>query len=162
VQAAHVAFLDEGAFERWSKPTQRGTPSDWWALISIKFATVMWLMRVALSTRPGGFTLAQVVEVGSSGQVTPSRPTPHAMPPTICRSSRARIWCTASRDHAATRLIRPASGPCALTSSCAIRSSNPCLPVFGRPPKVQAPVNQHYVRLRGAQRNLDTIGLAAA
>jgi hypothetical protein len=25
VQAAHVAFLDEGAFERWSKPTQRGT-----------------------------------------------------------------------------------------------------------------------------------------
>jgi hypothetical protein len=25
VQAAHVAFLDEGAFERWSKPTKRGT-----------------------------------------------------------------------------------------------------------------------------------------
>jgi hypothetical protein len=25
VQAAHVAFLDEGAFERWSKPTERGT-----------------------------------------------------------------------------------------------------------------------------------------
>src|SRR5262249_27320510 len=23
--SAHVAFLDEGAFERWSKPTQRGT-----------------------------------------------------------------------------------------------------------------------------------------
>jgi hypothetical protein len=25
VQAAHVAFLDEGTFERWSKPTQHGT-----------------------------------------------------------------------------------------------------------------------------------------
>jgi hypothetical protein len=25
VQAAHVAFLDEGAFERWSKPTLNRT-----------------------------------------------------------------------------------------------------------------------------------------
>jgi hypothetical protein len=62
VQAAHLAFLDEGAFERWSKPTQRGT----WRLagIDLNKARNRHVMDavVALSTRPSGFTLTQVAE----------------------------------------------------------------------------------------------------
>ena len=33
---------------------------------------------------------------------------------------------------------------------------------FGRPPKNQISVDQHYVRLREANRTFETIGLAAA
>jgi hypothetical protein len=47
-----------------------------------------------------------------------------------------RSWSTPSRGRAATRPIRPASGPCALFSPCATRSSSRC--------------------------SLETIGLAAA
>jgi hypothetical protein len=62
VQAAHVAFLDEGAFERWSMPTQRGTRRL--AGIDLNKARNRHLVDavVALSTRPGGFTLAQMAE----------------------------------------------------------------------------------------------------
>jgi hypothetical protein len=62
VQAAHVAFLDEGAFERWSKPTQRGTQRL--AGIDLNKARNRHVVDavVALSTRPGGFSLAQVAE----------------------------------------------------------------------------------------------------
>src|SRR5215471_15773061 len=51
------------------------------------------------------------------------------MPPTILQNGMARSLSTASRGHAATKPIRPASRPCAPTSSCATRSSNRCLPV---------------------------------
>jgi hypothetical protein len=62
VQAAHVAFLDEGAFERWNKPIQRGTRRL--AGIDLNKARNRHVVDevVALSTRPGGFTLAQVAE----------------------------------------------------------------------------------------------------
>ena len=62
VQAAHLAFLDEGAFERWSKPTQRGTRRL--AGIDLNKARNRHVMDavVALSTRPSGFTLAQVAQ----------------------------------------------------------------------------------------------------
>src|SRR6516162_4866361 len=54
VQAAHVAFLDEGAFERWSKPTQRGTRRL--AGIDLNKARNRHVVDavVGLSTRPGG------------------------------------------------------------------------------------------------------------
>jgi hypothetical protein len=62
VQAAHIAFLDEGAFERWSKPTQRGTRRL--AGIDLNKARNCHVVDavVALSTRPSGFTLSQVAE----------------------------------------------------------------------------------------------------
>src|SRR5262249_31587566 len=62
VQAAHVAFLDEGAFERWSKPTQRGTRRL--AGIDLNKARTVHVVEavLALSTRPGGFPLARVAE----------------------------------------------------------------------------------------------------
>jgi hypothetical protein len=54
VQAAHVAFLDEGAFERWSMPTQRGTRRL--AGIDLNKARNRHVVDavVAVSTRPGG------------------------------------------------------------------------------------------------------------
>src|SRR4249920_1362663 len=62
VQAAHLAFLDEGAFERWSKPTQRGTRRL--AGIDLNKARNRHVMDavVALSTRHNGFTVAQLAE----------------------------------------------------------------------------------------------------
>src|SRR4029077_6422854 len=62
VQAAHVAFLDEGAFERWSKPTTRGTRRL--AGIDLNKARNRHVVDavVALSTKPGGFTLAELAE----------------------------------------------------------------------------------------------------
>ena len=60
VQAAHVSFLDEGAFERLSEPTTRGTRRL--AGIDLNKARNRHVADavVALSTRPGGFTLAQL------------------------------------------------------------------------------------------------------
>ena len=167
VQAAHVAFLDEGAFERWSKPTQRGTRRL--AGIDLNKARNRHVMDavVALSTRPGGFTLAQVAEAvqqraGRSSKAYTSRNAAYDL-----AKLGARSWSTASRARAATRPIRPASGPCAPTTSCETRSSNRCLPVSCVPlaerPKSQAPVDQYYIRLREElNRTFETIGLTAA
>src|SRR5207244_11757877 len=60
VQAAHVRFLDEGAFERLSEPTTRG--SRRLAGIDLNKARNRHVADavVTLSTRPDGFTLAQL------------------------------------------------------------------------------------------------------
>jgi hypothetical protein len=138
VQAAHVAFLDEGAFEHWSKPTKRGTRRL--AGIDLNKARNRHVVDavVALSTRPGGFTLAQVAEAvqqraGRSIKAYTSR---NAV--MIWRNSRARSWSTASRARAATMPIHPAFGPCALSLPCATRSSSRCslvsyVPLVERP-----------------------------
>ena len=62
VQAAHVSFLDEGAFEGLSEPTTRGTRRL--AGIDLNKARNRHVVDavVALSTRPNGFTVAQLAE----------------------------------------------------------------------------------------------------
>jgi hypothetical protein len=62
VQAAHNSFLDEGAFERWSEPTTRGTQRL--AGIDLNKARNRHVVDavVGLSTQPDGFTVAQVAE----------------------------------------------------------------------------------------------------
>ena len=62
VQAAHVSFLDQGAFERWSEPTTRGTRRL--AGIDLNNARNRHVLDavVGLSTEPDGFTLAQVAQ----------------------------------------------------------------------------------------------------
>jgi hypothetical protein len=131
VQAAHLAFLDEGAFERWSKPTQRG--SRRLAGIDLNKARNRHVVDavVALSTRPGGFALAQVAE-GRRYKVDPS-------------GVRAMCAYLILRDKVIKPLLAGVVRP------------------FGRAPKVQAPVDQHYVGLREElNRTFETIGLAAA
>src|SRR4051812_23705356 len=59
VQAAHVSFLDQGAFERWGEPTLRGP----WRLAGIDLNKArnrhVVDALVGLSTQPDGFTLSQ-------------------------------------------------------------------------------------------------------
>jgi hypothetical protein len=167
VQAAHVAFLDEGAYERWSKPTQRGTRR----LAGIDFNKARNRQVVdavvALSTRPGGFTLAQVAE---------------AVQQRAGRSLKNYSSRNAAYDLAklkGKKLVHPVKGsrrykadPSGVRAMCAylILRDKVIKPLlagvvrpFGRAPKVQAPVDQHYVRLREElNRTFETIGLAPA
>jgi hypothetical protein len=167
VQAAHVAFLDEGAFERWSKPTQRGTRRL--AGIDLNKARNRHVVDavVALSTRPGGFSLAQVAE---------------AVQQRAGRSLKAYSARNAAYDlaklkgkklvHPVKRSRRYKADPSGVRAMCAylILRDKVIKPLlagvvrpFGRPPKNQTPVDQHYVRLREElNQTFETIGLAAA
>lgn len=57
VQAAHISFLDQGAFDRWTEPTIRGKKRL--AGIDLNKARNRQVVDavVALSTHPNGFTL---------------------------------------------------------------------------------------------------------
>jgi len=62
LQAAHVAFLDAGQFERWAQPSQRGHRR--WAGLDLNKArnrTVIAALS-ALATRPEGFTTADLAQ----------------------------------------------------------------------------------------------------
>jgi hypothetical protein len=167
VQAAHIAFLDEGAFERWSKPTQRGTRRL--AGIDLNKARNRHVVDavVALSTRPGGFTLAQVAE---------------AVQQRAHLSTKAYSGRNAAYDLAklkGKKLVHRVKGsrrykadPSGVRAMCAylILRDKVIKPLlagvvcpFRRSPKVQTPVDQHYVRLRHElNRTFETIGLAPA
>src|SRR5215472_14866920 len=167
VQAAHVAFLDEGAFERWSKPTQRGTRRL--AGIDLNKARNRHVVDavVALSTRPGGFTLAQVAEAvqqraGLSAKAYSSRNAAYDL-------AKLKGKKLVHRVKASRRYKANPSGVRAMCAYLILRDKviKPLLAgvvrPFGRPPKVQAPVDQHYVRLREElNRTFETIGLAPA
>jgi hypothetical protein len=62
IQAAHISFLDEGALEGLSDPTTRGTKRL--AGIDLNKARTRLVVDavVALSTKPDGFTVAQLAE----------------------------------------------------------------------------------------------------
>jgi hypothetical protein len=122
---------------------------------------------VALSTRPGGFTLAQVAE---------------AVQQRAERSIKAYSSRNAAYDLAklkGKKLVHPIKGsrrykadPSGVRATCAFltlrdKVIKPLLAgvvrPFGRGPKVLAAVDQHYVRLREElNRTFETIGLAAA
>jgi hypothetical protein len=167
VQAAHVAFLDEGAFERWSKPTQRGTQRL--AGIDLNKARNRHVVDavVALSTRPGGFTLAQVAEAvqqraGHSLKAYSPRNAAYDL-------AKLKGKKLVQRVKGSRRYKADPSGVRAMCAYLILRDKviKPLLAgvvrPFGRAPKVQAPVDQHYVRLREElNRTFETIGLAAA
>jgi hypothetical protein len=167
VQAAHVAFLDEGAFERWSKPTQRGTQRL--AGIDLNKARNRHVVDavVALSTRPGGFTLAQVAEAVQhrarlSAKAYSSRNAAYDL-------TKLKGKKLVQRVKGSRRYKADPSGVRAMCAYLILRDKviKPLLAgvvrPFGRPPKVQAPVDQHYVRLREElNRTFETIGLAPA
>jgi hypothetical protein len=167
VQAAHVAFLDEGAFERWSKPTQRGTRRL--AGIDLNKARNRHVVDavVALSTRPGGFTLAQVAEAvqqraGHSLKAYSARNAAYDL-------AKLKGKKLVHRVKGSRRCKADPSGVQAMCAYLILRDKviKPLLAgvvrPFGRPPKNQTPVDQHYVRLREElNRTFETIGLAPA
>ena len=122
---------------------------------------------VALSTRPGGFTLAQLTEAvlqraGCTIKTYTSRNAAYDL--TKLKGKKLVHRVKGSRRYKAD--------PSGVRAMCAYRILRdkvikPLLAgvvrPFGRPPKVQAPVDQHYVRLREElNRTFETIGLAAA
>jgi hypothetical protein len=167
VQAAHVSFLDEGAFERLSEPTTRGTRRL--AGIDLNKARNRHVVDavVALSTKPGGFTLAQLAEAvrqrsGQNANTYSARNAAYDAAKLLGKTLVRRI----------ERSRRYAVDPHGVRTLCAYlllreKVIKPLLAgvvrPYGRPPKVLAPLDQHYVTLREElHRTFETIGLAAA
>jgi hypothetical protein len=167
VQAAHVSFLDEGAFERLSEPTTRGTRRL--AGIDLNKARNRHVADavVALSTRPGGFTLAQLAAAvrQRSGQDVSAYSARNAAYDVAKLRGKTLL-------HRIERSRRYTVDPPAVRTLCAYlllreKVIKPLLAGVarppGRPPKASAPLDQHYVRLReDLHRTFETIGLAAA
>jgi hypothetical protein len=167
VQAAHVSFLDEGAFEGLSEPTTRGTRRL--AGIDLNKARNRHVVDavVALSTRPNGFTVAQLAEAvrqrsGQDASMYSPRNAAYDVAKLVGKTLVRRI----------ERSRRYAVDPPGVRTLCAyllLREKvikpllagvvRPCR----RPPKVSAPLDHHYVALRQElHRTFETIGLAVA
>src|ERR1700757_2912498 len=167
IQAAHVSFLDEGAFEGLSEPTTRGTRRL--AGIDLNKARNRLVVDavVALSTRPNGFTVAQLAEAvrqrsGQDADMYSARNAAYDLAKLIGKTLVRRI----------ERSRRYAADPPGVRTLCAyvlLREKvikpllagvlRPCR----RPPKVTAPLDHHYAALRQElHRTFETIGLALA
>jgi hypothetical protein len=167
LQAAHVSFLDVGTFEGLTQPTTRGTRRL--AGIDLNKARNRHVVDavVELSTRPDGFTVAQLAETvrqrsGQDATTYSARNAAYDIAKMVGKNLVRRI----------ERSRRYAVDPPGLRTLCAyllLREKvikpllagivRPC----GRPPKALAPLDQHYVALREEiQRTFQTIGLVAA
>jgi hypothetical protein len=167
IQAAHVSFLDVGAFEGLTEPTTRGTRRL--AGIDLNKARNRRMVDavIELSTKPDGFTVAQLAETvrqrsGQDASTYSARNAAYDLAKMVGKTLVRRI----------ERSRRYAVDPPGLRVLCAYlllreKVIKPLLAGVvrprGRPPKVLAPLDQHYVALREElQRTFQTIGLAAA
>ena len=119
---------------------------------------------VALSTRPGGFSLAQVAEAvqqraGSSAKAYSSRNAAYDL-------AKLKGKKLVHRIKGSRRYMANPSGVRAMCAYLILRDKviKPLLAgvvrPFGPAPKNQAPVDQHYVQLREElNRTFETIGL---
>jgi hypothetical protein len=166
VQAAHASFLDEGAFERWSEPSTRGARRL--AGIDLNKARNRHVLDavVGLSTRPDGFTLAQLAQgvrerTGWSEKKYAARHAAYDL--AKLRGKKLVRRCKRSRRYA--------TDPRAVRAMCAylVLREKVIKPLLagvvrphGRPPRHLSPLDQHYVKLREElHRTFDTMGLAA-
>jgi hypothetical protein len=167
VQAAHVSFLDAGTFEGLTEPTTRGTRRL--AGIDLNKARNRHVVDavIELSTRPNGFTVAQLAATvrQRSGQDAATYSPRHAAYDVAKMVGKMLV-------RRIERSRRYAVDPPGLRTLCAYlllreKIIKPLLAGVvrprGRPPKVVAPLDRHYVALRDElQRTFQTIGLAAA
>ena len=166
VPVAHVSFLDEGAFERWTEPSTRGLRR--WAGLDLNKARNRPVVDavVGLSTHPEGFTLGELARAvrtrrgWNRGKYSARQ----------AASDRARLRgkkLVKRRDKSR----RYVSDPGGVRTMCAYRLLRekviqPLLAgvvrPLGRPLKVVAPLDQHYLHLREEMnRTFQTPGLAA-
>jgi hypothetical protein len=158
VLAAHVSFLDEGAFEGLSEPTTRGTRRL--AGIDLNKARNRHAVDAvdALSTRPNGFTVAQLAEAvrQRSGQDTnmySARNAAYDLAKLVGKTLVRRI----------ERSRRYAADPPGVRTLCAyvllrekvIKPAGVVRPCR-RPPKVTAPLDHHYADTARAATRLAT------
>jgi hypothetical protein len=125
VLAAHVSFLDDGAFQGLSKPTTRGTRRL--AGIDLNKARNRHAVDavVALSTRPNGFTVAQLAEAvrqrsGQDANMYSARNAADDLAKLAGKTLVRRM-----SDRVATQSILPECGLCVPTSFYARKSSSP-------------------------------------
>ena len=166
IQAAHVSFLDVGAFEGLTEPTTRGARRlagiD---LNKVRNRHVVDAV-IELSTKPDGFSVAQLSQTvqqrsGQDASTYSARNAAYDLAKMVGKSLVRRI----------ERSRRYAVDPPGLRTLCAYlllreKVIKPLLAGVvrprGRPPKVLAPLDQHYSALREElQRTFQTIGLAA-
>jgi hypothetical protein len=167
LQAAHVAFLDAGQFERWAEPSQRGNRRlAGLDLNKARNRTVVAALS-GLATRPEGFTTAEVAQAvrGRTGWEEAQYPTRRAAYDLAkvrgkglvervpgrrryeCRPEQLRVLCgyVVLREQ----VIKP------VLAGLAHRELPP-------PPPKLSTLDQHYLTLRAElQRTCHTLGLAA-
>ncbi len=167
VQAAHIGFLDEGQFDRWSEPSQRGNRRlAGLDLNKARNRTVIAAVS-GLATQPGGFTTAQLAEsvrgrAGWTQEQYPDRRAAYDLAKVRgkslvdrvpgrrryeCRPEQLRVLCgyVVLREQ----VIKP------VLAGMAHRQLPPA------PPKLSS-IDQHYVVLQAEfVRTCQTLGLAA-
>ena len=167
VQAAHIGFLDEGQFDRWSEPSQRGNRRlAGLDLNKARNRTVIAAVS-GLGTQPEGFTTGQLGAAvrGRAGWTQEQYPDRRAAYDLAkirgkglvdrvagrrryeCRPEQLRVLCAyvVLREQ----VIKP------VLAGMARRELPPA------PPK-PSPIDQHYVILRAEfERTCRTLGLAA-
>jgi hypothetical protein len=167
VQAAHIGFLDEGQFDRWSEPSQRGNRRlAGLDLNKARNRTVIAAVS-GLATEPGGFTKAQLAQAvrGRAGWTQEQYPDRRAA------YDLAKIRAKSLVDRVSGRR-RYECRPEQLRVLCAyvLLREQVIKPVLAgmahqqlppAPPKLTS-IDQHYVALRAEfQRTCQTMGLAA-
>jgi len=164
VQAAHVSFLDVGAFDGLTQPTTRGTRRL--AGIDLNKARNRHVVDavIELSTKPDGFTVGQLAEAvrprsGQDGNTYSTRNAAYDVTKMVGKKLLRRI----------DRSRRYAADPPAIRTLCAYlllreKIIKPLLAGVVRPrgPRPKHPLDQHYTALRQElHRTFQTIGLTA-
>lgn len=166
VQAAHVSFLDEGAYDKWCEPTQRGPRRL--AGIDLNKARNRYVVEavVGLSTQPDGFTLRQLAQTvrARTGRDDSAYTTRSAAYDLAKLSGKQLV----QRRGKSRRYEALAPGVRAMCAHLILRDKviKPLLAgvvrTMGRPPKNPDPLDKHYVALREElHRTFETIGLIA-
>jgi hypothetical protein len=166
VHAAHLSFLDEGAFERWSEPTTRGTRRL--AGIDLNKARNRYVVDavIGLSTQPDGFTVAQVAQmVRARARWSPAKYSARNAAYDLAKLRGKKLIRRRKRSR------RYTAEPGGVRTMCAYlllreKVIKPLLAgvirPMGRPPKIVSALDQHYVKLREElHHTFETIGLAA-
>jgi len=166
VQAAHVSFLDAGAFESWSEPSARGNRRlagiD---LNKVRNRHVLDTV-VSLCTAPDGFTVAEVAAKvrERSGWNENQYSARHA----AYDLAKLRGKNLIDRPVHSHRFNADPTGMRTMCAYLLLREQviKPLLAGVtrprGRPPKTVHPIDQHYIRLREEMHaTFETLGLAA-
>jgi hypothetical protein len=167
VQAAHVSFLDEGAFDSLTLPTQRGNKRlagiD---LNKSRMRTVVAAV-VALSPKPGGFTVGDLaLKVHAMAGWKPEQYSPRQAAYDLAKIRGKDIVQRVDRSR---RYMAKAEGVRKMWACVVLRDKvlKPMMagagrPRVGRPPKNIHPLDIHYQNLlRELEKTFQTLGLVA-
>ena len=166
VQVAHVSFLDQGTFERWAEPSTRGTRRL--AGMDLNKARNRYAVDavVGLATQPEGFTLGELAQAVRARSGWSQRK--YSVRQAAYDLAKLRGKKLVKRRDKSRRYLSEPSGVRTMCAYLLLREQviKPLLAGvnqrLGRPPKIVAPLDQHYLNLRQEMnRTFETLGLAA-